>query len=262
MKCYVASKHLRKTRGPSFTFTRTLFMTIDFSSRAYWRGRLRNENETGFEWLVPSSAIINVVSEVAQDTALIDHSPLRVLHFGCGSSTLGSDIQQHLGPRAQVTDADYASASLRARDPGATPTTLPSTLFVPLFEADVMDLASLRAITPPGGWHLMIDKSTADAISCSAPISVPSSCDPSGERDRDCLDILCDNLGAVAAQDCRWISVSYSSSRFDFLTQRPHRHWAVLDKFPVQLAPTTSINEGRVVYQPQVGTWVWILGRR
>lgn len=245
--------------GASTTLLPLTAMAIDYSSKDYWHDRLLKENDVGFEWLVPSSALLSIISKIAQDSTFT-HTPIRILHFGCGSSTLGPDIQQCLEERVAVSDADYASASLSVREPAAA-LAKPSH-HVPLYEVDVLDLASLKNIAPTAGWDLLIDKSTADAISCSPPLVRPASDPFTAAAEMEALQVLCDNLSEVSSLQCRWISISYSSSRFDFLASCPQSGWQVLDKFAARLEPTISANEGHVVHQPETGTWVWVLGRR
>lgn len=233
-------------------------MAIDYSSKDYWRTRLFKEKDVGFEWLVPSSGILSIIVEIAQCSTSCN-TPLRVLHFGCGSSTLGLDLQHSLGDRVMVSDADYASASLGTRD--ARKATVPTMLHVPLLEVDVLDLISLRDTAPTGGWDLFVDKSTADAISCSPPLERPSATSSTAVTEVEALQVLCDNLGQVSSPRSRWISISYSSNRFDFLASDSRGGWRVLDKFPARLEASSNAMGGHVVHRPVTGTWVWVLGR-
>lgn len=237
-------------------------MAIDYSSKSYWRDRLSREKDDGFEWLIPSSDVLSTITEIVNEITSTT-APISILHFGCGSSTLGVDLQRHLGKRVAVSDGDYASSSLRARHSASGLCISRCPLQVPLLEVDVLDIMSLRSIAPTDGWDVLVDKSTADAISCSPPlpISSPSSCSP-GPAQVDALEVLCNNLGAVASRHSRWVSISYSATRFDFLAHRPAGSWQVIAKFPAKLRPTLSTNEGHVVHRPATGTWVWVLARR
>jgi hypothetical protein len=239
-------------------------MSVDYSSKTYWRDRLSREQDNGFEWLIPSSDILSTIAKVV-DELTPTSTPISILHFGCGSSTLGVDLQRHLGDGAVVSDADYASSSLYARESASTlPDCTHPPRQVPLFDVDVLDLDSMRSIAPADGWDLVVDKSTADAISCAPPlpISLPSQATPSAAQ-VEALEVLCSNLGAVASCHCRWVSISYSATRFDFLTHQPVGGWRVVSKFPARLQPTTSTKEeGHIVHQPVTGTWVWVLARQ
>lgn len=281
----------------------------DFSSLKYWANRF--ENETEFEWLARSEVVLPLISRQAVSLAPSPErdletapsiGPLRILHFGRGSSNLGSEIQKTLdsdGVPAHVIDADYVPpTSLSARD-------------VPVIQLDVLNHTSLKAATQEQGgvWDILVDKSTADAISCGPgiPISQPDSIDPgssgasssassgnNGDASSPTLlcppiEVLCSNLARVTRPGGKWISISYSSTRFDHLSDSPHTPlhsldhptssgtnpcesavptWRVLEKISLG---STSLPEGRtvtdgkggtrVVYEPETPTWAYILER-
>lgn len=273
----------------------------DFSSKTYWEHRFEKESE--FEWLARSDVILPLVLRLVEEVrsatdrrasdlhvhashdAPIDahvnsrsDKAFRVLHFGCGSSNLGSEIHQHLSENsipAEVIDADYV------------PTTALSTRSVPLIQLDVLDASSIAQTTKEDGlWDLLVDKSTADAISCGP--SIPRLCTSNSNTpssvalDSGCQDgpllppieVLCDNLARATRPGGRWISISYSASRFDHLlghssTEARNSHsWRIVEK--VSLG-STSLPEGRVVvdgkgnsrtvYEPETPTWAYILER-
>lgn len=224
---------------------------IDYSSQSYWEARLAKEEELGYEWLVPSAVILPVVASYIRT-----NRPSRVLHFGCGSSSLGIDMQRSFGTRVSVSDSDYAVSGLRSRiTEGRSCSALGA---VPLLEIDVLSLPSLLASAPASGWDLLVDKSTADAISCG-PLRETS--DSSGNLvQQEALELLCDNLATVVFAGGYWVSISYSSSRFDFLGTLDEPKWRVIKKVSVKLSPTTATTEG-IVYQPETGVWAWVLER-
>ncbi|KLT39999.1 hypothetical protein CC85DRAFT_166945 [Cutaneotrichosporon oleaginosum] len=238
-------------------------MAVDYSKKSYWRERLSREKDVGFEWLLPTAEILSTISDVVGEVNYAS-TPVTILHFGCGSSTLGVDLQRHLGDHFAISDADYASSSLHARDfADSTVSESFSSLQVPLYDIDVLDLKSLLSIAPTEGWDVFIDKSTADAISCSPPLPGVSYSKHACNADEiDALSVLCANLRSVASRHCRWISISYSATRFDFLTDCPEASWHVVTKIPARLQATTSTKEGRVVHQPATGTWIWVLAPR
>jgi len=93
----------------------------------------------------------------------------------------------------EVIDSDYVAESI----------TLPSNR--PILNLNALDLSDLLAKSDIP-WDLIIDKSTADAISCGPLI---------GEVEP--IHVLCENLGQVTKKGTRWISISYSPTRFSFL---------------------------------------------
>lgn len=224
----------------------------DYSSQQYWSKRLLGEDMEGFEWLVGSEEILPLVS------MLLDHrqGPARILHFGCGSSTLGPDLQRHFGERVRVYDADYAISGTErkflAQQTGSDIHTLP------LLHFDALDLQDMAGNAPLGGWDILVDKSTADAIACGEPL-MSISRDGSGSATREPIEVLCENLNRVTSTDASWLCVSYSASRFDFLLGAEKQHgWRVQSKTPIRLSQ--SGNEG-VVHRPETGIWAWVLRR-
>lgn len=223
----------------------------DYSSRQYWRDRLLGEDLKGFEWLLSSKEILPHVA------TLLDHRPGRVthvLHLGCGSSTLGLDMQQHFGERVTVQDADYAISGTERKflalqaDPDA--------LAIPVLHFDALNLRDMLASAPQGGWDILVDKSTADAIACGEPLVTVSS-GGSTPSAREPIEVLCENLYQATSSDAVWLCISYSSGRFDFLNGAETRYgWQVQSKTPVQLAKS---GEGEIVHRPETGTWAWVL---
>lgn len=232
-------------------------MAIDYSSKPYWETRLAKERDKGFEWLVSSTSILPIVSSQV-DRYTVVAEPLKILHFGCGSSSLGTEIQRHFGGRVIVSDSDYASSSI---SPAADADTIVKRE-VPLLDMDVLSIDSLRSTSPKQGWDLIIDKSTADCISCGQPVTTRDDGDScTGETStKSCLHILSDNLSQVVPVGGIWISVSYSASRYDYLSQCSSAPWRVVGKEALLLAPTVS-NNNHIVYHPSTGIWAWVLER-
>ncbi|WOO77785.1 EEF1A lysine methyltransferase 4 [Vanrija pseudolonga] len=229
-------------------------MTVDYSSKVYWEDRLSRESAAdGFEWLVPSDVLIPVVHAALPDAR--GTRPLNLLHFGCGTSSLGIDVQHHLGGGVRVVDSDYASSALRD-------TQLDQ---VPLMEMDMLSLPSLLKHMPPDGWDVLLDKSTADAISCGP--AIPAT-DTALDRRVDAIEHLCHNAARVTRVGGRWICASYSSSRFDFLRSSPERPdrpttygWRIIDKVALVRHATKTSADQQVVYHPETGIWAWVLER-
>ncbi|WWD18294.1 hypothetical protein CI109_102744 [Kwoniella shandongensis] len=126
-------------------------------------------------------------------------------------------------------------------------------------------------------FNLIIDKSTSDAISCSSPLPILSH-DPKAPTDP--VHRLVYNLSRVVPKGGRWLSVSYSDSRYDFLPSSLEQTktdmgqkgecqlgWRVVKK---EMVATTYIpggrrvgsgKEERIVYEPETGVWAYILER-
>jgi hypothetical protein len=241
----------------------------DFSSAEYWSTRF--VTETSFEWLLPFSKIIAFILENFHPKP--ESEIIKCLHLGCGTSTLGMELEEALKQRigdkvdVQVVDSDYVSESITLSTPR------------PILNLNALDLSDLRNKSE-GGWDLITDKSTADAISCGPLIG-----------DVEPINVLCSNMAEVTKKGTRWISISYSPTRFSFLSATKTTSgangdgggirdelriegegggggWKVLEK---KFLASTSLPEGRrwidesgverVVFEPETGVWGWVLER-
>ena len=167
----------------------------------------------------------------------------------------------------QVVDSDYVAESI----------TLPNSRQI--LNLNALDLSDLQNKSE-GRWDLIIDKSTADAISCGPLID-----------EIEPINVLCNNMAEVTKTGTRWISISYSPTRFTFLSaikatsgrngdgaeindvmkiegEGGGGGWKVLEK---RFLASTSLPEGRrwkdasgverVVFEPETGVWGWVLER-
>jgi hypothetical protein len=262
-------------------------MPPDFSSSEYWSNRFTKE--TSFEWLSESDVILplilEVIAEVVKsrsttrgesssigDAGPSTHGPLKVLHLGCGTSNLGSQLQHTLdqedGPEypVQVIDADYVAS------------TITTERSVPLIQMNVLDREALHRRTEEqcgdAGWDLILDKSTADAISCGPNVEVSTIKPGLESKEFNDLEVvrpmaaMCSNLACVTRPGSRWMSISYSSSRFEDLDQFTAIPWKVLAKRPltIQAEPGgKQISDGRggfrTVFEPETVYWFYVLDR-
>ena len=249
----------------------------DFSSQSYWSTRFKSE--TSFEWLVQSNEIIPLILDALPGPSDGDKR-VNVLHIGCGTSSLGAELnralKEHLAlrdgidaPEVKVVDTDYV-VPLQYASPSEGQG-------VEFRQCDILDVESLGAISPEG-WDLVVDKSTADAISCgpSLPIDGPgqegdgSTTGTQGRMAREPIEVMCENLGRVTQRGSRWVCVSYSETRFDHLSRSTggegqSARWKVLQK--QGLKETTGqrvVKDGdteRIVYEPSTSVWAYVLER-
>lgn len=313
-----------------------------FSSADYWARRFASEKS--FEWLLPSSLLVPTIldvfrfllradsidthaesGEVGQGAGQGEGRTYHVLHFGCGTSSLGADLQAALDnelgadrrrpahsaqdgphrigrspapsapapaqlsarPRALVVDADYVASALPARDRNGCPDRdgeaappLP-----PLVQMDMLSPSSLaRSVSRDAagqvrGWDLVVDKSTADAISTgpSAPASVPVP-DPGAQVEieeegrgaeggegqamvaMDPVERLARGLAGVVRPGGRWVCVSFSQTRFADL--HAGWGWTLVDQRWVALPSEDHGRPGQPkVYTPEVKIVIYILAR-
>lgn len=187
----------------------------DFDTVEYWSRRFIKEKS--FEWLITSEQFIARIVPFLE-------TGRTVLNLGSGSSDLHVHLRK-LG--AIVTNVDFAEAAvqhgtvLEEKEFGNVETTF--------LVADATDLPAF-----PQKFDLVVDKSTADAISCG-----------------DGLLNLINSVHASMKSDAVWICCSYSSSRFtEALTTSTLFDITVLDKLP---QPKSS------PHSPDVWTWIYLL---
>ncbi|WWD04658.1 hypothetical protein V865_002729 [Kwoniella europaea PYCC6329] len=269
-------------------------VSTDFSSPVYWSNRF--ESESSFEWLMSDedllpfleenlpqpfsgqddgSGTIPTVDNDDQQRSTNASTTLDILHFGSGTSSLGSSLQRYFDSakstsktkakgkcrdKVQVYDSDYVPTPQSSH---------PSDVDVPFILLNVLSLQSLKFNTPEDKWDLIVDKSTCDAISCGGPL--PRSTVDQGEEEENGsisnpIERLLYNLSRVTKIGGRWISISYSSNRFDDEIYTKYG-WKLIKK---QMISTTYISGGkivkdsrsgeeRVVHEPETGVWMYVL---
>lgn len=166
-------------------------------------------------------------------------------------------MQRHFGDLVDVYDADYAISDTERKfltSQASSDAGRPHVLHV-----DALNRQDLIDSSPSGGWDILVDKSTADAIACGEPVTVALG-DGSAPKTAEPIEVLCRNLHRVTSEGATWLCISYSSSRFDFLAGAGKQHgWRVRSKAPVSL--TESAQTEAVVHRPETGTWGWVLER-
>ncbi|KAI1093921.1 hypothetical protein F5B19DRAFT_447940 [Rostrohypoxylon terebratum] len=163
-------------------------MPVDFEKQSYWRERFKSE--TSHEWLASSECFMAIVAPHLCGRG----TQARILQLGSGTS----DLQNRLRGAGylDVTNVDFEPLAIergrRLEEAAFGEATL---AYV------VADATQLDSDLPPRYvFDVVLDKSTADAVSCGGAAALLRMAD--GVRKR-----LAD--GGV------WISLSYSSSRFD-----------------------------------------------
>lgn len=159
-------------------------MPPDFESQSYWHDRF--SKETAFEWLTDPSTFLRVLEPFLGQ---LDRSA-KLLHLGCGTS----DLHNHLRARGyyNVTNVDFEPLALNRGQE------LEKSAFGDVRMKYV--LADATQLQLNEKYDLVIDKCTADAISCGADGAVL--------RMAQCVK------KHMAPGGC-WVSLSYSSSRFE-----------------------------------------------
>lgn len=185
-------------------------MPADFDKREYWHDRFTTE--TRFEWLATSDDFMRILEADADFLKMLrlnacsSSCPPRVLHVGFGTS----DLQNHLRAAGfrDVLNVDYEPLALERGRAAEKARFGDVRMGYAVADATRLDqeLGLLGNVNGYGEkqttrkFDLVIDKSTADAVSCGGEEAVLNMC----RAVRRCL-----------APGGFWISLSYSQSRFD-----------------------------------------------
>ncbi|KAI3329889.1 S-adenosyl-L-methionine-dependent methyltransferase [Ustulina deusta] len=198
-------------------------MAADFEKQSYWRNRFASE--TAFEWLAPSATFISFM-----EPYLSPSGNQRILHLGSGTSDLHVRLREE--GHQDVTNVDYEPLALdRGRQ-------MEERFFGDVAtKYAVADVTRLPTDLPaPRAFDLVVDKSTADAVSCGGDEAV--------------LAMARGVRGCLAAGGL-WISLSYSARRFE-LEELPF-DVCVIGKIPTPKAKATD---------PDVYHWCYLLRPR
>ena len=155
----------------------------DYERQSYWRDRFANE--TSFEWLISSDQFMAMLEPLLQRLP----ASARILHVGFGTS----DLQNHLRAKGfiNIVNVDYEPlATERGRE-------LEEKAFGDVkMEYSVADATQLKL---DHQYDLVIDKSTADAVSCAGEAAIQR---------------MASGVRSSLASGGVWVSMSYSSDRF------------------------------------------------
>ncbi|OCF31264.1 hypothetical protein I316_07050 [Kwoniella heveanensis BCC8398] len=247
------------------------------------RTRKRNEVVVSSPALTATDGYVNANAEAKAEVGPSDYMTKK--------TKMKKDARKHTHAysygQVQVHDADYVPVPIpvpslstsTSADFSTGPDidiieTRPNVDHIPFLLMDVLSLHSLRACQqiPRGGYDLLIDKSTADAISCG-PTNADS--EPNSDSNQnpnpnphadlgsnsssemstviagcpyaDPVQKLAWNLAHITRQGGRWISVSYSSTRYDFIESQqtrpqpqPETQPQGQDVLPLASIPTAS----------------------
>jgi SAM-dependent methyltransferase len=202
-------------------------MPTNYEEKSYWHSRFASE--TSFEWLLPSSEFVATIRHYLDS---LDPSTAHILHLGSGTS----DLQNHLRRRGfhNVSNVDYEPlAAERGRH-------IEKEAFGDVaMRYAVADATQLRdadlGLGHPGDglFDLVIDKSTADAISCGG---------------QESLLRMAHQVRSRLADDAVWISLSFSASRFDD------------DELPFKVETIAKISVPKAQpTEPDVYNWCYLL---
>ncbi|KAI1125853.1 S-adenosyl-L-methionine-dependent methyltransferase [Nemania abortiva] len=162
-------------------------MAPDFETQSYWHERFTSEE--AYEWLASSRIFFDHVQPY-----LSESKTDRILQLGSGTSDLHTYLRQR--GYSDVTNVDFEPLALergRALEEAAFSDVQMKYVVADVTRLDV-ELPALHA------FDLVVDKSTADAVSCGGDAAL-----------RD----MARGVRARLTANGVWISLSYSASRFE-----------------------------------------------
>ncbi|KAH8675543.1 hypothetical protein BX600DRAFT_507773 [Xylariales sp. PMI_506] len=190
-----------------------------YGTQAYWDDRFQRETDA-FDWLLPADSLdaqirdvlAKVTAEVAAAAAVAaandnnntdtpgamgspPQSPLslslslspRLLHVGCGSSSLSFRLRELLGGRGdRITNVDYSSVAIEQcaqRDRGSAAINAPGSWSPMVWQTvDLLLAESVSGLMVGGptgtrgggggGYDVVVDKSTSDSVACGDDVAV------------------------------------------------------------------------------------------
>ncbi|CAI7586200.1 unnamed protein product [Penicillium pancosmium] len=249
----------------------------DYDSPEFWDHRFATGRDVG-EWLNSGHVLIDaVLSDLEQRTHLHSpgHSP-HVLHLGPGVSRLGQRLRDAFLEQRWSADGilnvDFSSEAVRIgqnveRD-------IPPGHAMHWRRADLLLWDHVATLTPFAPFDVILDKSTSDAIATFSDCEVsafdlPELCptvrEVAQDNDNDNgtailspVELLALNLIPLTRKDTTWITLSYSTLRFDRLPALD-KYWTLRSRTSLK-APAGPVSSS--AHTPDVFHWVYILDRK
>ncbi|KAL6247200.1 hypothetical protein RBB50_005543 [Rhinocladiella similis] len=281
----------------------------DFSSQSYWENRFL-ARQTPFEWLLSVDDTAGILDPFIRDSANPQKSA-SILHIGCGTSDLSWRLRDYVSCPNQVHNVDFSDEAVnigRRREEELLAARQSrrslSERHVEQNESrmrwtavDLLSMPRVRSLLDHDSkpYDVIVDKSTSDAVACGSYIAMLSARKGGGEIDESSwpvsvhpVEVLALNLAAVTAVGCRWISISYSESRFWFVERNdgdpvkttairttgnappqsdgshyvaPFVFWRLEKKEQIELPEPEFGGSTHNIHRPQVFHWLYVLVR-
>ncbi|KAK6359127.1 hypothetical protein TWF696_000293 [Orbilia brochopaga] len=265
-------------------------MPPSFGDKDYWDARFARD-PSHFDWLLPADALDNAITQ-ALTFAPSDDEP-HILHIGCGTSSLSFHLRDLVKSPSQVHNVDFSAAAIDAGKAQEATELESLREHMRWSVADLLSFNDILALTRPGkaagSYRVIVEKSTADAISCaedvSVPIPYPLTAGP-GDENKSIQGALSDtalvypvyllavHMAFLVPPGGRWLALSYSSTRFSFLTSKstedymmptegfpdPRLLWRIAGEEALD-APQAESKGGSVVKPPAVKHILYTLVR-
>ncbi|CAD0092387.1 unnamed protein product [Aureobasidium mustum] len=250
--------------------------THSFGDVEYWDNRFTKEEQ--FDWLADFALLESWLKKAIAESSGHDDSP-QILHIGCGSSALSTQLKKLVVSPRQIYNVDYSSVVIERNRQREVELLGPSSATEPSHWS-TLDLLSASQILDFGSsgdrYDVIIDKSTSDAITCAEdvtielPYQIGNICAAQFTSSTTIEtvfppDILAVHLAYLANPGCQWIVLSYSSSRFshwsdeDNIEGLPHPRelWTIARHEKIEQPP----NPEDTVHRPPVMHHLYVLRR-
>lgn len=197
--------------------------TPSFGDLEYWN--IRFSKEDNFEWLADFSLLEPWLKQAIAERSGCKGEP-QILHIGCGSSALSLQLRNLVDSPRQIHNVDYSDVVIGRNRRREEEMLYSLGAEIEPCRWSTLDLLSVSQILEyeGPGYDVIIDKSTSDAISCAADVSVRlpyhintvslTRLNGMTEAYVYPLDILANHLAYLARPGCSWVVLSYSASRF------------------------------------------------
>ncbi|KAK6530440.1 hypothetical protein TWF694_003792 [Orbilia ellipsospora] len=202
---------------------------LSFGDKAYWESRF-TDNPEHFDWLVPAPVLLSSIQSALSSSSA--QSP-EILHIGCGTSELSFHLRNLVSKPMHVSNVDFSLAALQtgnAKEEKIHPSSDPEQhmKWMSLDLLSHQDVVSFRRNTDL--YDVIVDKSTSDAISCAEYVTITlpypitaSDIQQAAQKNVDTarvhpMAVLLNNLAYLAKPNAKWLVLSYSSSRFAFMS--------------------------------------------
>lgn len=246
--------------------------THSFGDVEYWDNRFTKEEQ--FDWLADYAVLEPWLRKA------ITRTSGQILHIGCGSSALSTQLRELVTSPAQIHNVDYSSVIIERNRQRELKKSASSGHTIEPSRWSTLDLLSASQILDFGAsdekFDIVVDKSTSDAISCAEDVKaeIPYEISNLCTNQLNCstttqivcpLDILAVHLAYLARPGCQWIVLSYSSSRFSHWGDKsnteglvpPHELWKVVRHEKIEQPPDPK----DTVHRPPVMHHLYVLCR-
>ncbi|KAJ5159379.1 uncharacterized protein N7482_006383 [Penicillium canariense] len=244
----------------------------DYDDPEFWDARFATGQDVG-EWLNSGEVLIDSVLSALEHRPSFDTRTPRILHLGPGVSKLGLKLRdaclKRRWPGHGIVNVDFSAEAVRigrAIEYQKTPDQAMHWQRADLLSWD--DISSVARFAP---FDVILDKSTSDAIATSidqifnvtddmsgvCPI-VQEILSRNGSVALSPVELLALHLVPLTRKDTTWITLSYSTLRFDnlpFLAE----HWSLRSRMPLK-APPGPVSS--TVHTPEVFHWLYVLDRK